>query len=430
MGRGWFYAPFGDGLPTKETLDRAVPDRPAFMDCYDGHTGWANSRALKAAGIGRETPDPTGGLIVRDPDTGEPTGALKEEAAMALVERIAPQPSDEEKLDALVEASHRYAACGLTAAQDAWSTPEEFGLYERLQARGPLDARFRLALRMEPRLEPAAWERTLEEYEAVAFPRRDDPWLIGGIVKGFVDGVVEARTAAMLEPYEDGGQGLPNWNRDELCEAVAVAHRRGWQVELHAIGDGGVRMALDAYEALGPSAAARRHRIEHIETIDPADIPRFGRLGVVASMQPLHADPAPAELGLFVGAIGARRERTAWPWRSIERAGGVVAFGSDWPVVPFDPFLHLHSAVNRQTADGFPMGGWIPEERLSLPDALSAYTLGGAYAAHADRRGVITPTGWADLAILDRDLLAEGAAAILGTRVRVTIVAGRIVHGG
>jgi hypothetical protein len=201
-------------------------------------------------------------------------------------------------------------------------------------------------------------------------------------------------------------------------------------VKLHAIGDGAVRQVLDAYEALGDGEArSRRHRVEHIETISAADLARPARLGVVASMQPYHSDPAPAELLIWSTALGPDRASRGWPMRSLQSAGTVLAFGSDWPVRPFDPFLALHAAVNRRTLDGRPPGGWLPGERLSLPDALSAYTWGSAYAAHEEsRRGVVFPGYFADLAVLDRDLLAEGPDAIAATRVTLTVVGGRVVH--
>jgi predicted amidohydrolase YtcJ len=192
-------------------------------------------------------------------------------------------------------------------------------------------------------------------------------------------------------------------------------------------------MALDGFEqaAAGawPGTGRPRHRVEHVETIDPADIRRFGRLGVVASMQPLHADPSPNQLGVWAGNIGPERASRGWAWASIARAGGRLAFGSDWPVVSFDPFLALHSAVNRQTAGGLPEGGWVPAERLGLPAALAAYTSGSAWAAHAEsRRGTIAPGLDADLVVLDRDLLEAGPSAIIGTGVRLTVIGGRIVH--
>jgi predicted amidohydrolase YtcJ len=431
IGRGWFYAAFPGGLPTRAQLDTVVPDRPALIDSFDAHTAWANSRALHAAGITRDTPDPSGGVIVRDASTGEPTGALKEQPARDLVARHAPEPTDDEKVAGLREACRLYGEQGLTSAQEAWADPGDFEPFARLLEAGGLTARIRLALKMEPGQGERKWQERLAEYEEVAFPRRDDPWLAGGILKGFADGVIESGTAYLLQPYLDReGRGLPNWSDGELQAGVSVAHSGGWQVQLHAIGDGAVRQVLDAYEALGPrEAGERRHRVEHIETIDPADLPRFGGLGVVASMQPYHADPNPRELALWTEAIGAERASRGWPWKTIQRHGGRLCFGSDWPVRPFEPFLALNAAVNRTTTDGYPPGGWLSHERLDLPDALRAYTWGSAYAAHEEsRRGVVAPGYLADLAVLDRDLLGEGPGAIVGTRVVLTVVGGRIVH--
>ena len=430
-GLGWHYNVFPGGMPTHEQLDEAVPDRPALIDSFDAHSAWVNSRALAVAGITRDTPDPSGGEIVRDPATGQPTGALKETAAVSLVERHAPLPTEEEQYAGLREALRQYAAQGLTAAQDAAAEPEQFELYARLLANDELTARMRLALEMEPGLSGSRWETRLAEFEGASFPRRGNPWLAGGILKGFADGVVESGTAYLLEPYADReGRGRPNWSDDELAQTVAVAHRRGWQVKLHAIGDGAVRQALDAYEGLGDGEArSRRHRLEHIETISAEDLPRPARLGVVASMQPYHSDPAPAELAMWSRALGTDRASRGWPMGSLQASGAVLAFGSDWPVRSFEPFLALHAAVNRTTIEGVPPGGWLPAERLSLPDALSAYTWGSAYAAHEEtRRGVVFPGHFADVAVLDRDLLAEGASAITGTRVTLTVVGGRIVH--
>jgi predicted amidohydrolase YtcJ len=430
-GRGWHYNVFPGGMPIREQLDEVVPDRPALIDSFDAHSAWVNSRALAIAGITRDTPDPSGGEIVRDPATGEPTGALKEMTAVDLVEQHAPLPSEEEQLTGMREALRQYAAQGLTAAQDAAAEPDQFELYARLLANDELTARVRLALEMEPGLSGSQWETRLAEFEGISFPRRGNPWLAGGILKGFTDGVVESGTAYLLEPYADReGRGRPNWSDGELAQTVAVAHRRGWQVKLHAIGDGSVRQALDAYEQLGDGEArSRRHRLEHIETIAADDLSRPARLGVVASMQPYHSDPAPAELAMWSRALGTDRASRGWPMGSLHTSGAVLAFGSDWPVRSFEPFLALHAAVNRTTIEGVPPGGWLPAERLSLPDALSAYTWGSAYAAHEEsRRGVAFPGHFADLAVLDRDLLAEGASAITGTRVTLTVVGGRIVH--
>ena len=431
-------------MPTAALLDRAVPDRPAWMDCYDGHTGWANTAAMRVAGIDRTTPDPPNGVIVRDED-GEPTGAFKEDAQL-LVERHIPVPTEAEDRASVRLAQTAMHALGVTAAQDAWLTPEELAFWGRIHAAGELRLRFRGALIMEPGQTLPEWRERLDEYERAAFALRGGGWLDAGILKGFVDGVIEARTASMLEPYEgDTSRGLPAWEPDKLDAFVAEADRRGWQVEMHAIGDRGVRMALDAFEhaarvngpwagdprgkGAAPGTHARRHRVEHIETIHPEDIGRFAALGVVASMQPYHGDPSPNQIGVWAGNIGPERASRAWAWSSIARAGGRLAFGSDWPVVPFDPFIALNNAVNRQTVDGEPAGGWLPEERLPLGDALEAYTAGSAFAAFAEhRRGRVSPGLDADLIVLDRDLLAAGPSAIIGTGVRLTVLDGRIVH--
>ncbi len=437
LGRGWFYVPFPGGMPTREILDRLVLDRPAWVTAYDGHSGWANSRALAAAGIGRGTPDPRVGRIVRDPSTGEPTGALLEDA-MDLVERVVPQPTEAEELDALRRSVVELHRLGITAAQDAWTDPGDVDRWRTLHAEG-VRLRVRLAFQMPAGIGFDAWRARLDEYEPIAFPLRGGDRLDAGILKGFVDGVVESRTAAMLEPYEgDGETGAPRWDPAELDAFVAEADRRGWQVELHAIGDAGIRMALDAFERAGSTSGAqpgplggrlRRHRVEHIEAIAAADIPRFGRLGVVASMQPLHGNPSPNQLTIWAGNVGPERASRAWAARSIRAGGAVLAFGSDWPVVPPDPLLELHAAVTRQTADFQPPDGWNPGERLPLPEALMAYGHGAAFAAFAERRrGTLAPGLDADLVVLDRDLLEAGGTAILGTRVLLTVVGGVVVH--
>ena len=323
-------------------------------------------------------------------------------------------------------------AAGITAIQDAWTEVAELPLWRSLLASGDLQLRARLALPMRPDQSLQDWSRTLDEYDATIADLRGGAFLDAGILKGFADGVVEARTAAMLTPYEDDtSTGLPEWEADQLDAFTAEADRRGWQLEIHAIGDGGIRMVLDAYERLAEANERRdrRHRVEHIETITRADIPRFAQLGVVASMQPYHADPSPNQIDVWAANIGAERAGQAWSWASIRKAGGVVALGSDWPVVPFDPMLALNSAVNRQTKDAHPPGGWLPSEKLSLPDALAAYGHGSAFAAHAEReRGTLSVGALADVVVLDRDILAHGPSSIIGTKVALTVVDGQVVH--
>jgi predicted amidohydrolase YtcJ len=230
---------------------------------------------------------------------------------------------------------------------------------------------------------------------------------------------------------QPGARGYPQWEPGELAAAVRVADRRGWQIQVHAIGDGAVRLALDAFEqaAAANGPRDRRHRIEHIETIDAADIPRFGSLGVVASMQPYHADPEPTQLESYGSRIGPDRASRGWPWNSIRQAGGRLAFGSDWPIVSFDPFLGLNSAVNRTTRDGRPAGGWLPHERLPLAEALAGYTSGSAWAAHEEAiKGTLEPGMLADVVVLDRDLLAAPVSEIIRASVQATILGGQVVY--
>ena len=429
IGRGWMYGAFPGGLPTRQLLDQVVPDRPAFMACFDAHSAWANSRALELAGIDGSTPDPADGRIVRD-DAGEPTGALLERAA-ELVEAIVPKPDAARRLLLIERALDALAAAGLTAVQDAWAEPADFEALAVLRERRPLPVRLRLAIELLPAATAKGMADVLDHFESITRPLSGDAHVRGGIIKSFLDGVVEARTAYMLEPYPGtDSRGDRRWSDDALRDAVRAAHARGWQLELHAIGPAAVRQALDAFESLGfREARARRHRIEHIETVDPADLPRFAELGVVASMQPLHAIPGGAQLDTWSSQLDPRVAQSGWRMRSLLESGAQVAIGSDWPVVPFNPFFEVHAAVNRQSVDGLPVGGFLAAERISLPDALLAATAGSAYAEHSDtERGRLEPGMLADLIVLDRDLLAEGPSAIADTGVVVTMMDGRAVH--
>jgi len=435
LGRGWFYAVFPNGMPHRALLDQVVPDRPTAIEAYDSHTTWVNSAALRRLGITDDTPNPPRGEIQRD-TAGRATGILKE-TAMELVDRALPDKTIAQDVESLAAAASLAFRHGLTSVQEAGGGRKQFEIYRALRASGHPMVRIRLGLRMEPGLAMADWERRLEEYEAASLAHRGDPWISAGIVKAFADGVIETGTAAMLAPYEGmtagqpGALGFPYWEPGELAAAVRVADRRGWQIQVHAIGDGAVRVALDAFEQAAAANAPRdrRHRIEHIETIDATDIPRFGSLGVVASMQPYHADPEPSQLDSYQSKIGPGRASRGWPWNTIRRAGGRLAFGSDWPIVSFDPFLGLNSAVNRTTRDGRPPGGWLPNERLSLADALAGYTSGSAWAAHEDAiKGTLEPGMLADVVVLDRDLFGVPTSAIVRARLQATIVGGRLVY--
>ena len=322
-GRGWYYQAFGGAMPTRQLLDSLVPDRPAYLIAYDGHTGWANTRALKAAGITRTTKNPANGIIVRDPRTGQPTGALKE-AAMALMSKAAPQPTEEDRLAAIRAAIDEAHRLGITSVQDAGGSAGDLELFDLLRKRNELSLRVYQALEADATLTEAG----LEQLEQVRTRFADDPVLKAGAIKLFADGVIESHTAAMLAPYANRPsiKGEARFTPEQLTRVVGMLDGRGWQIMTHAIGDAAVRMTLDAYEAAAKTNAApergRRHRIEHIETIDPEDIPRFGRLGVVASMQPVHATPSPTPGDVWSTNIGEERASHGWLWASIAKSQG------------------------------------------------------------------------------------------------------------
>jgi hypothetical protein len=430
LGRGWLYGAFPGGLPTREQLDAAVPDRPAYMECYDGHSGWVNSKALALAGITKDTKDPVNGVIVRDA-RGEPTGALKE-AAAGLVEKVIPVPTAERRYELLLQALRRLNSQGITSAQDAGfgvaDLANDLPLVERALKEGRLTVRLTVSVRMGA----DDYEKGIAEARRLAEAHRG-PLLRFGAVKGYVDGVIEAHTAAMLAPYVTApfGAGHPNWEPATLNAAVTAADAAGLQVYLHAIGDRGVRMALDAHEAASKAGgrADRRGRIEHIETIDPADYPRFKSLGVIASMQPLHANPDANSENVWRKNVGPERARRGFGWGNIERAGARLVFGSDWPVVTSDVMRGLYCAVTRKTREGHPPAGWLPEQVVSLESALRHYTADAAFASFEENdKGTLAVGRRADLVVLSHDLFRERAEVILRARALLTLLDGREVH--
>ena len=429
-GRGWYYQPFGGAMPTRELLDTLVPDRPAYLIAYDGHTGWANTAALEAAGITRRTANPANGVIVKDPRTGEPTGALKE-AAMSLMRDAAPQPTEEDRLAAIRAAIDEAHRLGITSAQDAGGAANDLELMDRLRKRGELTLRVYQALKADATLN----EARLDELDAVRTRFADDPVLKTGGIKLVADGVIESHTAAMLEPYANRptSTGDARFTAEQLNAVVAMLDRRGWQVMTHAIGDAAVRMTLDAYQAAAQANPApergRRHRIEHIETIDPADVPRFGQIGAVASMQPTHATPSSEPGDVWSTNIGQERAAQGWLWASIAKTKGPIAFGSDWPVMTLDPLSGLHVAVTRTNAEGLPAGGWVPSERLTVKRAIQAYTRDGAWASFDEqRKGTLARDMLADIVILSDDIFSSPMPSLLDTEVVVTIADGKVVY--
>ena len=429
LGRGWNYAMFGpEALPHKKYLDELFPDRPAFLEGYDGHTYWANSKALALAGIKRETPSPPNGIIVRDPQTGEATGALKE-AAQELVAKVIPKPARAEKLLALRAGMKWGNQNGLTRVHSAGGDFEILDLYDEMRHRGDLSLRMYIAYFLNP---PSLRPQDLDAMEG-ARKKFHDEWIDAGAAKLMLDGVVESHTAAMLDPYSDDPslKGKPFWEPANYNAAVAELDKRGLQLFTHAIGDYGVRMALDGYE----NAEQRNHkddrrpRIEHIETVAAADIPRFGKLGVIASMQPLHSYPDADTLGVWARNAGPDRASRAWAWKSIADAGGHLGFGSDWPVVTLNPWEGIQTAVTRQTAEGTPANGFVPEQRLTVAQAVDGYTLGAAFAGRREKtEGSLEVGKLADLIIISQNIFDINPHKIGATKVLTTIVGGRVVY--
>jgi predicted amidohydrolase YtcJ len=431
VGRGWTYPAFGDtALPDKRYLDEIVPDRPVAMEGFDGHTWWANTKALSIAGITKDTQDPPNGHIVRDEKTGEPTGALKE-AAAGLLERAIPQPSREQKLDALRAGLREAAKDGVVRIHSAGGDFEVLDLLDQLRRENQLTARFYVSNVLEP---PAITPAFINEIES-ARQKYHDEWISGGAVKFFLDGVVESHTAAMIAPYGDDPKqtGKLFWDPAKYKEAVAELDRRGIQLFTHAIGDGAVRLALDAYDAAEKTNATRasdpRHRVEHIETISAPDISRFGSQGVIASMQPLHAYPDEDTLGPWAKNAGPDRASRGFAWQSIAHAHGRLAFGSDWPVVTINPWPGVQMALTRQTDQGTPPGGWLPDQRLTLEQTIEAYTLGAAVAGRREKyEGSLEPGKLADLIVLSQDLFKVDPHKTGATEVLLTIVGGKVVY--
>jgi len=408
-------------LPTKEMLDPATGDHPTCLSRQDGHMMVCNSIALKLARIGRETPDPPGGVIVRDA-SGEPTGILKD-AAMDAISEVRPARTADELAEALRAAMALAASVGVTSVQDLPGTPGDFDAWARLRDRGELTVR----VAYRPLL--TEWEKAADRWRDV----KNDEWLRAAGVKAFMDGSLGSSTALFFEPYSDDPKNSGVYAAEAIPlsrmeERVAAADRAGLQVVVHAIGDRANAEILDLFErvAKGNGPRDRRFRVEHAQHLRPADIPRFARLGVIASVQPYHAvdDGRWAEAG-----IGRDRCKTAYPFRALLDSGARLAFGSDWDVAPLSPILGIDAAVTRRTIDGKNPKGWFPEQRIGVEEALRAYTADAAYAAFEEaEKGTLATGRLADFVVLSRDILAIDPREIVQTRVDATVVGGRIVY--
>ena len=423
LGGDWDHEKWpGAPLPAREMIDGVTPEHPVFVNRLDGHMALANTLALNLAGITRRTKDPPGGLIVRDPKTGEPTGVLKD-AAQDLVERVIPPKSFEEKHIAARAATEYAARLGVTSLADM-SAGEDVGLYQYMLERGELKTRI-YAIRSI-----VSWEVLAKTGVRAAFG--NDMVRIGGL-KGFADGSLGSSTALFFEPYSDTpntrgllfDQMLPE---GVMLQRVEAADRSGLQIMIHAIGDEANRRILDIYQQASAQNGARdrRFRIEHAQHLRASEIPRFGRQQVIASMQPYHA----ADDGRWCERrIGPERAKGSYVFRSLLDSGAVLAFGSDWTVAPLNPLTGLKAAVTRQTLDGKHPNGWLPEQKISLDEALRAYTVGSAYAEFAEKvKGTITPGKLADLVLLDRNIYEVDPATLDQASVVLTVMDGRVVY--
>jgi hypothetical protein len=429
LGRGWTPAMFGpENLPHKKYLDELFPIFAVFLESDDGHTFWANSRALSLAGITKTTPNPPNGEIVRDPKTGEATGVLKESAA-DLVRKVVPKPNHVEQLNALRAGIKWASQNGITRVHTVGNEFELLDLLQELRDDKQLWVRFHVAYSVEP---PDLRPQDLEAIESAHKKFRDE-WIDVHGVKFQLDGGISSHTAALLEPYSDdpSSKGALNWDPEKFKSAVAELDKKDLQIYTQAVGDAAVRAALDGYEyaEMKNHSKKRRHRVENVQLISTPDIPRFGKLGVIASMQPLQSYPDAISLRDLNYDIGPERSERAWVWKSIAQYGGRYAFGSDWPVVSVNPWKGIQTAVTRQTSGGRPPGGFLPAQRLTVPQALQGYTIEAAYAGHREKNEGSLETGKvADVIMVDRNILEVDPHTIDQTKVVLTIVGGKIVY--
>jgi len=437
IGRGWDHTLWGGKFPTKADLDKVVPNNPVYLTRVDGHVSWANSAALRLAKVDKNTKNPEGGEIEHDAN-GEPTGILKE-TAQGLVGNLIPQPSAEQQNKGMELALKMAREYGITSVQDN-SGYETTKLYREFLKADKLTVRVSEWQNFEDSVDELKRQRT----EFASF--KDNPSRLKlGALKGYVDGTLGSKTAAMLAPFSDdeGNSGIPRRSQEELTKMIVERDKEGWQIALHAIGDRANRMALEgfkisadetgvtafkkslAYQGLAEKKLPR-HRIEHAQVVNPSDFKRFAELGVIASMQPTHAisDKRWAE-----SRLGEYRVLGAYAWHFMKSYGVHVPFGTDFPVESINPYQTLYAAVSRQDTDGEPFGGWQPQERLSMAEAIRCHTFESAYAEFAEKeKGTIAAGMYADLVVHSKDLLTIEPKEILTTAPLYTIFNGKIVY--
>ena len=424
-GSGWSDSTWPPGaVPWRQLLDRVAPAHPVVLTKKDGHVIWVNSEALRRAGVNEDTPEPPGGVMERDSETGEPTGILKE-GAMHLVCDAIPSPSAEERQPALRRAVAEAHELGITGIHDcgSWQSVKDESLSDYQEMIG----RDELAVRVFMMLSRANLDEAIKVGLRSGF---GDSYLRVGNVKLFCDGTLGSQTAEMIEPFvgQPDNKGVAAIAQEELEDTVHKASSAGIACSVHAIGDKANRRVLDAFETQRRAGLGRelRHRIEHVQLLHADDVPRFKELQVIASMQPIHATQDMYLADRYWG----ERARLSYAWRSLVDSGARLAFGSDAPVESMNPLVGIHAAVTRQRTNGEPAEGWYPEQRLTVAEAVHGYTLGAAYACGTERdKGSIAVGKLADLIVLSHDIFEIPPADILSTHVVATVFDGRIVHG-
>lgn len=419
FGREYDHTLFpGQKWPTKEDLDKVSPQNPVVIRRVDGHSAWLNSLALKISGIDKKTRDPFGGEIVRDPRTGEPTGILKESAMGLIKVRSEIKSTPEEDI---LRALDHARKLGLTGVQ-ADVGLRELEIYKKLNAEGRLTLRVYAWLPIEG----------IDQYIKMGLRQgQGDDYLKVGFLKAFIDGTLGSGTALMFEPFADDPtkSGLPQYPEEVFYDLLEKAYANDFQVGTHAIGDKGINWVLNAVERAQKKHGKKdlRFRVEHAQVIRPEDFPRFKELGVIASMQPTHCT---TDMRFCEIRVGKERSRYAYAWRTLLDNGAVLAFGSDWPVEPLDPRRGLYSAVTRKNIEfDFPQGGWFPEQKLSLAEAIKYFTWGSAYASFEENlKGTLEPGKLADLTVFGRDIFSAEPKEILTAPVTYTIVGGKVVY--
>jgi predicted amidohydrolase YtcJ len=426
-GSGWDLPLFKGASPSKELLDQVTPDVPVYLESADGHSAWVNSRALKLSGVGRDTPDPPRGHIERDDKTGEPSGTLRE-SAMGLVAQKMPPPSVEEYREGLRRGLERANSFGITSIQEANASEDLLRAYRDYDRSGQLSARVVAAIHVDP-------ARGVSQIPGLMRLRQKyrSPRLKADAAKIFVDGVIEAHTAALLSPYLDrpGYSGTPNYSPELLTKLITSLDGAGFQIHIHAIGDRAIRMSLDSFEAAQTVNGKHdaRHHIAHLELIDPGDIGRFAKLGVIANFQAFWAYADSYITELTEPVLGPERSRWLYPIKSVVKTGAVVVGGSDWSVTSMNPLDAMQVALTRSPLDTPDKKSWLAEERVDLQTMIAAYTINGAYLSRQEKMtGSVEPGKRADLIVLDQNLFAVPVDAIHKVKVLLTMIDGREVY--